>query len=66
MSVQDDNKAFVRRFIACINRDKLAPIDEFFATSYTYHNPSMPEVTDLSSLKEMRWRTGFFQTFASR
>jgi hypothetical protein len=30
----------------------LAPIDEFFATSYTYHNPSMPEVKDLSSVKE--------------
>ena len=52
MSVQDDNKAFVRRFFDYINNDPLAPIDEFFATSYAYHNSSMPDVKDLSSLKE--------------
>jgi predicted ester cyclase len=52
MSVEDDNKDLVRRFVAYLNEDKLAPIDEFFATSYTYHNPSMPEVKDLPSVKE--------------
>lgn len=52
MSVQDDNKALVRRFIDFINNDNLAPIDEFFATSYTYHNSSMPEVNDLASVKQ--------------
>jgi predicted ester cyclase len=30
----------------------LAPIDEFFAPNYTYHNPSMPDVKDLSTVKE--------------
>jgi predicted ester cyclase len=52
MSVQDDNKALVRRFIDYINNDPFAPIDEFFATSYAYHNSSMPDVKDLSSLKD--------------
>ena len=52
MSVQDDNKAFVRRFIDYVNNDPFAPIDEFFATSYAYHNSSMPDVKDLSSLKD--------------
>jgi predicted ester cyclase len=52
MSLQDDNKAFVRRFVDYINNDNLAPIDEFFATSYTYHNSSMPDVNDLASVKE--------------
>jgi predicted ester cyclase len=52
MSVQDDNKALVRRFVDYINNDNLAPIDKFVATSYTYHNSSMPEVNDLVSVKE--------------
>ena len=52
MSLEDDNKAFVRRFIDYINKDPFAPIDEFFATGYTYHNPSFPHVKDLSTLKE--------------
>jgi predicted ester cyclase len=52
MSVEDDNKAHVRRFIDFINKDNLAPIDEFFAPNYTYHNSSMPEVKDLSTVKE--------------
>ena len=52
MSVQDDNKALVRRFIDYINNDILAPIDEFFAANYTYHNSSMPEVNDLASVKQ--------------
>src|SRR6516162_2593008 len=52
MSVQDDNKAFVRRFIDYVNNDPFAPIDEFFATSYAYHNSSSPDVKDLSSLKQ--------------
>jgi predicted ester cyclase len=52
MSLEDDNKAFVRRFVDYINKDPLAPIDEFFATSYRYHNHSMPLVKDLSTLKE--------------
>jgi predicted ester cyclase len=51
MSVEEDNKARVRRFIDFINNDNSAPIDEFFATSYTYHNSSMPEVKDLSGVK---------------
>ena len=52
MSLEDDNKALVRRFVDYINKDPFAPIDEFFAASYTYHNPSMPYVKDLSTLKE--------------
>jgi hypothetical protein len=52
MSVQDDNKALVRRFVDYINNDPLAPIDEFFAANYTYHNSSVPNVKDLSTLKE--------------
>jgi predicted ester cyclase len=40
----------VHRFIDYINKDPFAPIDEFFATSYTYHNSSAPHV--LSTLKE--------------
>ena len=42
MSVEDDNKAHVRRFIDFVNNDNLAPIDEFFAPNYTYHNSSGP------------------------
>jgi predicted ester cyclase len=61
MSVQDDNKAFVRRFFDYINNDPLAPIDEFFATDYAYHNSSMPDVKDLSSLKE--FNTAAYSTF---
>ena len=52
MSVQDDNKALVRRFVDYIDNDNLAPIDEFFATSYRYHNSSMPDVKDLATVKE--------------
>ena len=52
MSVEDDNKAFVRRFVDYINHDPLAPIDEFFSSSYAYHNSSSPDVKDLASLKE--------------
>jgi len=52
MSVEDDNKAHVHRFIDFINNDNLAPIDEFFTPNYTYHNSSMPDVKDLSSVKE--------------
>ena len=50
-------KAFVRRFIDYINNDPLAPIDEFFATTYTYYNPSLPHVKDLSTLKEFNTAT---------
>jgi predicted ester cyclase len=53
MSVHDDNKAFVRRFVDYINNDNLAAIDEFFSPDYTYHNSSMPEVKDLSTVKEL-------------
>ena len=42
MSVEDDNKARVRRFVDFINNDNLAPVDEFFAPNYTYHNSSGP------------------------
>ena len=52
MSVESDNKALVRRFIDFINKDLFAPIDGFFATDYTYHNSSMPEVKDLAGVKE--------------
>ena len=33
------------------------PIDEFFATTYTYHNPSLPHVKDLSTLKDFNTAT---------
>jgi hypothetical protein len=61
MSLDDDDKALVRRFFDYINKDCLAPIDEFFATSYPYHNPSMPHVKDLSTLKESN--TAAYSTF---
>jgi hypothetical protein len=51
MSVQEDNSAFVRRFVDYINNDPFAPVDEFFAVSYRYHNSSTPDVKDLTSLK---------------
>lgn len=54
MSVQDDNKAFVRRFFDYINNDPYASIDEFFATSYTYHDSSVPYVNDLSRPKRIQ------------
>ena len=47
----EEKKAFVRRFAEFINKDVLAPIDEFFATTYVYHNPAMPEVKDLAGVK---------------
>ncbi len=49
MSLQDENKALVRRFVDYINNDPFAPIDEFFAASYTYHNSSMPHVNGLAN-----------------
>jgi steroid delta-isomerase-like uncharacterized protein len=52
VSLQDENKAFVRRFYDYINKDPFAPIDEFFAADYKYHSSSMPEVNDLASLKK--------------
>jgi hypothetical protein len=54
MSVEDDNKAFVRRFIDYVNNDLFAPIDEFFATSYAYHNSSSPDVKDLAGGKRIQ------------
>jgi steroid delta-isomerase-like uncharacterized protein len=48
----DNNKTLVRRFFEFINKDNLAPIDEFFASTYVYHNPSMPEVKDLAGVKQ--------------
>jgi len=61
MSVEDDNKALVRRFFDYINKDPFAPIDEFFAASYAYHNSSVPSVNDLSSLKE--FNTAAYRAF---
>jgi predicted ester cyclase len=52
MSIQDDNKALVRRFIDYVNNDPFAPIDEFFASSYRYHNASVPEVKNLQGVKD--------------
>src|SRR5215469_11740367 len=61
MSLQDDNKALVRRFIDYLNKDLFAPTDEFFATGYRYHNPSSPQVKDLSALKE--YNTAAYSAF---
>ena len=61
MSLQDDNKALVRRFIDYPNKDLFAPTDEFFATGYRYHNPSSPQVKDLSALKE--YNTAAYSAF---
>jgi predicted ester cyclase len=51
MSLEDDNKAFVRRYFDHLNKDPLGT-DEYFATDYKYHNSSMPHVNDLATLKE--------------
>ncbi|HJU27625.1 MAG TPA: ester cyclase [Candidatus Binataceae bacterium] len=50
--MSEENKALVRRFIDFINKDNQAPIDEFFAPNYTYHNPAFPEVSDLAAIKQ--------------
>lgn len=52
MSVQDENKGPIHRFIEFVNKNNLAPIDEFFAPDHVYHNPNNPEATDLESLKQ--------------
>src|SRR5215468_1895953 len=53
MSVEDDNKALMRRLIERINTDNSAPIDELVASNYAYHNPSLPEVKDLAGVKQL-------------
>jgi len=50
MSARMKTKAVVRRFVDK-NNDNLAPTDEFFATSCTYHNSSIPNVNDVASVK---------------
>jgi steroid delta-isomerase-like uncharacterized protein len=52
MTVQDENKALVRRFLEYVNSDNSAPIDGFFARTYAYHNSFTPDVNDLSGVKE--------------
>jgi predicted ester cyclase len=53
MSIEEANKALVRRFIEYINNDNSAPIDEFVTSDYSYHNPSMREVKDLAAIKQL-------------
>jgi len=61
MSLEDDNKAFVRRYFDHLNKDPLGT-DECFATDYRYHNSSMPHVKDLATLKE--FNTAAFNALA--
>jgi steroid delta-isomerase-like uncharacterized protein len=56
----ESNKALVRRFVEFINKNNGAPVegfDEFFAPGYTYHNPRMPEMTDLATVKQLNAMT---------
>lgn len=48
----EDNKNLVRKFIDFINHDNRAPVDDFFASTYAYHNPAMPEVKDLAGVNQ--------------
>jgi hypothetical protein len=63
-----DNKALVRRFVEFINKDDLAPIDEFFANTYVYHNPSMSEVEGFGRRQNglTQWPISPFLTSSSR
>jgi len=52
----ESNKAVIRGLIEFLNKNNGAPaegFDQFFAPGYRYHNPSLPEVTDLAGIKKL-------------
>jgi steroid delta-isomerase-like uncharacterized protein len=55
MSVEDDNKALVRRYLGLLNRNDL-PIEEVIAplaSGFVYHRPGMPDVTGLMGMRQV-------------
>ena len=46
----EDNKAIVIGYIEALNQKKLA-LEEFLAPGFVFHDPGMPEATDLASVK---------------
>jgi steroid delta-isomerase-like uncharacterized protein len=55
MSLQDDNKALVRRYFDLLNRNDL-PTEEMLtplAPGFVYHTPGAPDVTGLTEMKEV-------------
>jgi steroid delta-isomerase-like uncharacterized protein len=57
MSIEEDNKALVRRYTDLFNRNDL-PVEEFIAlaplaSSFVYHRPGMPDVAGLSDVRQV-------------
>ena len=52
MSIEEDNKALVRRYIDLFNRNDL-PTEEVMASSFVYHRPGMPDVTGLTDVRQV-------------
>jgi steroid delta-isomerase-like uncharacterized protein len=55
MSIEEDNKALVRRWNDLINRNDL-PIEEVvapLASGFLYHRPGMPDLTGLTYVRQV-------------
>jgi steroid delta-isomerase-like uncharacterized protein len=55
MSIEEDNKALVRRYIDLFNRNDL-PTEEVIAplaSGFVYHRPGMPDVTGLIDVRQV-------------
>jgi steroid delta-isomerase-like uncharacterized protein len=55
MSIEEDNKALVRRYIDLFNRNDL-PTGEVIAplaSNFVYHRPGMPDVTGLTDVRQV-------------
>jgi steroid delta-isomerase-like uncharacterized protein len=69
MSVEDDNKALVRRYYDLFNRNDL-PTEEVIAplaSSIVFHQPGMPDVTGLTGMRQVvemyrSWSTDYHST----
>jgi len=54
MSVEDDNKAIVRRYVEeVLNKGNLALIEELFAPTFVDHDSSMPEARGPAGVKQL-------------
>jgi steroid delta-isomerase-like uncharacterized protein len=65
MSVEDDNKALVRRWNGLLNRNDLL-IEEVVAplsSSFVYHRPGMPDVTGLTYVRQVETYRSAFPDF---
>ncbi|MGO9604619.1 MAG: ester cyclase [Candidatus Binataceae bacterium] len=51
MSVEDSNKALVRRYFDFLNQSNL-PSEEFLSPAFVFHDPGMPNVNDLASVRQ--------------